>query len=383
MKKAALTILLLFISFVIFGQNKAAYVAGSPSDFEKLNLKPGNIPEVWEDGTRTNGAKGTYEWWYFDAHLNDGTTVVIVFYTKPFSKIKKGLIPFITINIDKPDGTSIQKAHYGKVDEFSASDTICDVIIGENYFRGDLKNYEIHFKDNELQIDAKIKRTTESWRPKTGHIYYGSSGDYFAWLVPVPQGETEIAYTYKGESINLKGSCYHDHNFGNENMTKLINHWYWSRAEIGPYNLIAAELISDKKYDNVPVLVFNLSKDGKTIADEGLNVNLYRTYGNTKNAGKKPLSDKLKFIYKGENEDFSYEYTLEREKNLVDIKILDVMIANKLKRRLAKLLSGFDGAYYRMLGTASLKVYKKDILIEEHTSNKAVWELMYFGKPYE
>jgi hypothetical protein len=24
--------------------------------------------------------KGTYEWWYFDAHLDDGSTIVIVFY---------------------------------------------------------------------------------------------------------------------------------------------------------------------------------------------------------------------------------------------------------------------------------------------------------------
>jgi predicted secreted hydrolase len=31
-----------------------------------------NTPEKWEDGIRTSGEKGTYEWWYFDAHLDDG-----------------------------------------------------------------------------------------------------------------------------------------------------------------------------------------------------------------------------------------------------------------------------------------------------------------------
>jgi hypothetical protein len=24
-----------------------------------------------EDGIRTSGEKGTYEWWYFDAHLDE------------------------------------------------------------------------------------------------------------------------------------------------------------------------------------------------------------------------------------------------------------------------------------------------------------------------
>ncbi len=383
MKNTAFTIFFVLISIVLFAQNKNAYVAGSSADFKKYALKEGNIPEEWEDGIRTDGIKGTYEWWYFDAHLDDGTAIVIVFYTKPFVEINKGLKPFISINIDKPDGTSIKKAHYGEVDEFSASDKTCDVNIGKNYFRGDLKNYLIHFEDEDLKIDAEIQRTTESWRPKTGHFQYGNEGKYFAWVVSVPQGKADITYTYKNEVRELTGSCYHDHNFGNENMANLFNHWYWSRAEIGPYNLIAAELISDKKFDDVPVVVFNLSKGGKTIADEGLNVKLYRTYGKIQNAAGKPLNDELIFIYEAENEDYKYEYTLKREKNLMEAKLLDVLVSSKFKRKLAKLLTGFNGSYYRMLGKANLKVYKKNVLIEEYTSEKAVWELMYFGEPFK
>jgi len=378
MKKAILIFSTFLILTSIFAQNKIAYVS---DDYKKFNLKQSNIPEKWEDGIRTNGVKGTYEWWYFDAHLDDGTTIVIVFYTKPFTEIKKGLIPFISINIDRADGTSIKKAHYGKVDEFSASDKTCNVKIGKNYFKGDLKNYEIHFEDEELTIDAKIKRTTESWRPKTGHFIYGNKGKEFAWLVPVPQGKSEITYTYKGKTYTTQGSCYHDHNFGNANMADVINHWYWSRAELGPYNVIAAELISVKEYDSEPIIVFNISKDGKTIADEGLNVKLYRTYGKMNKAGERPVSDELKFIYK--SEDYRYEYTLVRKTNLMEVKILDALIQSKTKRKLAILITGLDPAYFRMSGTANLKVFKKDVLIEEYTSKKAIWELMYFGEPYK
>ncbi len=361
MRKTTITTILILLSFLIFSQNKTAYVAGSSEDYKKYGLKPGNIPEIWEDGIRTAGKKGTFEWWYFDAHLEDGTTIVIVFYTKPFTEIRKDLIPFISINIDKPDGTSIKKAHYGKTDEFSASEDSCNIIIGKNYFRGNLKNYEIYFEDDELIIDAKIKRTTESWRPKTGYFIYGNQGKEFAWVVPVPQGKAEITYTHKDKIYRSEGSCYHDHNFGNSNMPDVINHWYWSRAELGPYNLIAAELISDKKYDDIPIVVFNLSKDGKTVADNGENVKLYRTYGKMQTAGERPVSNELMFVYEAENEEYRYEYTLMRKKNLMEVKILDALVSNKLKRGLAKLITGFNGAYYRMSGTANLKVYKKNI----------------------
>ena len=380
MRHLLFTTYLIFLSLTIFAQNKTAYVS---DDYQKYGLKPGNVPEELEDGIRTAGVKGTYEWWYFDAHLEDGTAMVIVFYTKPFTEIKKGLIPFISINIDQPDGTSIKKAHYGKISEFSASDKTCNVKIGKNYFKGNLKNYKIHFEDEELIIDADIQRTSESWRPKTGHFIYGNSGKEFAWLVPVPQGKTQIKYSYKGKTYSYEGSCYHDHNFGNANMADVINHWYWSRAELGPYNVIAAELISVKEFDSEPIIVFNVSKNGKTVADDGLNVKLFRTYGKMQIAGERPLSDELKFIYNPENDSIKYEYTLIREKNLMAMKIFDALISNKLKRSLAKIISGLDPAYYRMAGKADIKVYKNGCKIEEFSSKKAFWELMYFGEPYK
>ncbi|MBQ8425407.1 MAG: hypothetical protein IJX17_05245, partial [Clostridia bacterium] len=45
----------------------------------KMGLNKNEV-EIWEDGMRTDGSKGTYEWWYFDSHYPDGTILVIFFF---------------------------------------------------------------------------------------------------------------------------------------------------------------------------------------------------------------------------------------------------------------------------------------------------------------
>jgi hypothetical protein len=367
---------------ISLGQQPTISLAGISTNYAKYHLREGNIPEKWEDGTRTDGIKGTYEWWYFDSHLEDSSTIVIVFYTKSIVKINDSLKPSVSLEITKPDGTKITRVFNGNADDFSASKDSCNIRIGKNYFRGNLKNYEIHCEDEVINLTAQIKRTTESWRPQTGHLKFGiDKKDYFAWLVPVPKGEVNVTFNYKGESTRLTGSCYHDHNWGNRSMIELFNHWYWSRAEIGPYTVIASEMIAEKQYDKKNTVVFNISKDGKTIADDGTKVTMYQTYGKMHKTLKKDVSDDLLFLYNSEKDSMRYEYYLYRSKNILEADLLASAISNKFLCSIAKLFSGFDGAYFRMTGKAEIRVYKNNMLWETYDSDKAVWELMYFGKP--
>ena len=71
--------------------------------FKQFGLKR-NVIEPWEDGLRTQLDKAGYEWWYFDTHMDDGTQIVVVFYTKSMIAAKGPLTPFATIEITYPDG---------------------------------------------------------------------------------------------------------------------------------------------------------------------------------------------------------------------------------------------------------------------------------------
>ncbi len=41
---------------------------------------------------------------------------------------------------------------------------------------------------------------------------------------------------------------YHDHNWMNQGMAHLIDHWYWGRGQVGPYSFVTAYITVAKKY---------------------------------------------------------------------------------------------------------------------------------------
>src|SRR5438046_7639060 len=108
-----------------------SHLAASVQEYERLGMKKEYI-EPWEDALRTHGRRGTYEWWYFDAHLSDGSKVVIVFYTKPLADVGKPLTPEVAFTLDRRDGTHIEKHYTPPRSAFSSAKEQCDVRIGSN-----------------------------------------------------------------------------------------------------------------------------------------------------------------------------------------------------------------------------------------------------------
>jgi predicted secreted hydrolase len=55
-------------------------MADTPQDYQRLGIGRGRVV-AFEDGMRTTGQPGDYEWWYFDANLDDGAKIVVNFAT--------------------------------------------------------------------------------------------------------------------------------------------------------------------------------------------------------------------------------------------------------------------------------------------------------------
>ncbi len=150
-----------------------ADMADSPADYQRLGLSPTSIAP-WEDGARTDGSAGTYEWWYFDAHLADGAKLVVAFMNKDLADPQKPLSPLLRLELELPDGRHFEKLVHYRPGEWSAAKDHADVRLGGNRFTGDLHRYRIQAIAEEVSVDVTLTGEVPPWRPATGYLLFGA-----------------------------------------------------------------------------------------------------------------------------------------------------------------------------------------------------------------
>ncbi len=213
------------------------HVAAAPADFATLGI--GEKIAIWEDGRRTPKSADTFEWWYFDGLLDDGTVVVVWFGDNWFYGSHDRAV---TVELTTPGNPTRRVMRNFKEPGSFATDR-ADIKIGPHQFNGDLDTYFIHVDPAEtggVGCDLALRRRVASYRPATGYIEAGKQ--FFAWLVPVPEGAVTGTLTADGVTRQVTGSGYHDHNWGNISPAKLFDSWWWGRGRSGEHTIIASEI---------------------------------------------------------------------------------------------------------------------------------------------
>lgn len=353
---------------------KPSRMACKPADYQRMKIT--DVVQPWEDGIRAESASGMFEWWYFDSHLDDGSTLVIVFYTKSiYEANENGFRPYASFQLESPDGTYISKECYVKLDQFSASKQGCDVAMGPNTFKGDLTTYTMHFEMDEVMADVVLKGTVPAWRPYTGCTVFGEHDEhYFSWLPSVPQGEVVADISIDGKKRRYTGVGYHDHNWGDAPMQDVLHHWYWGRGKVGEYTVITSYIWASEAYGYNEIPVFLLARGDEVLADDSLaNVQFEASGRFIEPKTGKPNYRHLVFTYGTARTGSLWRVTYDYERDVDEWRMVDQL--PKAKAKLAQ-LAGFDGAYMRVGGTVTLE----NLQTGERVSEPALWETMYFGK---
>ena len=329
--------------------------------------------QKFEDGIRTEPKSGSYEWWYFDSKYADGSSLVIVFYTKPVTSFGAAFKPFVSLNYINPNGKEVRTEFSSS--NYSFSKDGCDVRIGDCYIKGDLKHYEIYFKNEDAECKLTLDASVPSWRPESGHIRFGQK-DFFAWLPSVPEGMVSGTLALKDETIQLNGTGYHDHNWGNKLMILLMNDWYWGRAKIGDYVVVSSYIYANKKDGYKATPIFMLAKDGQILTGDAFKHLKYEEKDYIQDSyTKRHVAKTLVYDYNDPDRGIHYRVTYKKGNEDVERQVM-TDIVGRVPAILFYLL-GFRGSYHRMGGIAILEKIENDT-VTERIEAPAMWEQMCF-----
>ena len=205
-------------------------------------------PDPREDGLRTDPETSEFEWWFNEGEFDDGSSVVVAYFTKPFFTLRRGARPFVSIRILTPTGRCIERSLHVAPEQASFSSDRCELRIGSATHDGDLDTYRMRASGDDVEVDLTLRRTSAHWLPASGRIGFGSPRSYFAWYPPVCNGDLKGTLTYDGEVHRVRGSGYHDHNWGNTSIARHIERWWWTRAQVGNYTVLAINQQLKKSY---------------------------------------------------------------------------------------------------------------------------------------
>jgi hypothetical protein len=143
-----------------------------------------------------------------------------------------------------------------------------------------------------------------------------------------------------------------------------------ARASAGPYTIIASYITATAAHGFETQIVYMLAKDGKIIANDDANVSFETDRVAVDSKTGKPGADVTRYTY----HDVNTRYAISFERK-------EAIFADRmplLKRIVARLI-GFDGAYHRFTGRVTIEQFEGDVRVERF-DDRAIWELMYFGR---
>jgi hypothetical protein len=222
-----------------------------------------------EDGLHLDpGKRGMYEWWYFDAHLETGHTIVVFFHASNPNPGREGKIG-VEVILLRPDGKRNQKFFAYSKSDFAAARDKANVKIGTNTIKVDqrdcseLPGYEVSVNEKGLGCHLKYRAEVNGWKPGTGLSQFGNIG-FFGWVVPFARASVEGTITDGDKIIPVAGIGYHDHNWLNFNFQKIINYWMWGRVYSKRFTASYAYIQCNDRVDHHAVKVLMLA-DGKEV----------------------------------------------------------------------------------------------------------------------
>jgi hypothetical protein len=180
------------------------------------------------------------EWWYFDSILNNDYSIHIGFRIlslKNLQILKPSINIYQKSNLIAHETKLIPKKYFST----SVNKPLLEIENKSVMYADDSENtdedywtYHINYKLNNVGVSLKFKGVTEGWKYET--INEG-------WTVSLPQASVSGKIFFNNETVAVKGTGYHDHNWNFSLKTPARGWaWYWGKIRSKHFNLSWANI---------------------------------------------------------------------------------------------------------------------------------------------
>lgn len=191
-----------------------------------------------DDGVHIKDSNDQWEWWYFDFSFDNGYKAVATFHYHNMMMIPH--IPTMQLFVYPPEGAPRFRLWALKPGQLNlAASDRCNVQMGALRAEDAGNEYRLLMDMKDIGLNVRIQNIVPPWKAGTGVLWSDPDiGQETGWIVAVPRGHAYGTLKLDGETMEVNGLAYHDHNYGNCPMEKTFSGWYWGRLYDPGYTLV-------------------------------------------------------------------------------------------------------------------------------------------------
>ncbi len=217
-----------------------------------------------DDGPHPSAEPGYFEWWYYDATFEDGTSVTLALYSAQlFAGDRR---PAVLVNLLDTSGKSRAAYHafepgtasFGQAGEVSVAGSSARRI-GDRAVRVIASGRTA--EGEALEVDLTFEGTMPGFKAGGGEVRLDGKVA-LGWVVPMPRARVEGSVRIAGVERRVRGHGYHDHNWGELNLLDTMGYWYWGRLTSDQATVVYAN-VNFREALGVPPLTMVVAGDAE------------------------------------------------------------------------------------------------------------------------